>query len=363
MVSGGDASPIAVLAVTVVFTVLATLCAILRLFTRLAIAHNAGWDDAFIAAATVFSIGSAGLTILESAYDQRRRHAGIDASQQLTYVKSVYASIILYNAALFCIKISRGFRIACFTLMAAVIVYSNWCVWSAIFFCTPVSAFWDFTIIAARCFDKQSVWFANAAINIISDIATVILPLPMINRLNMQRKSKAALMGVFTLGFLACLMSILRLESLYAAAHLQDGLNYHGAMAALWSAVEINTGIMCSCLPTLRTLLIRVVPHALSSSHRTVPSGQDPRTRSNAHKGAMISLHDHGRGLSGRDEPTQSAYARRHSSIDLDVLGSSTKEIRVVTVVDQEFGKHGDEGDRSEEGSMRDLIHRTSSSV
>ena len=179
----------------------------------------------------------------------------------------------------------------------------------------------------------------------------------------MQRKSKMALMGVFALGFLACLMSILRLESLYAAAHLQGGLNFHGAMAALWSAVEINTGILCSCLPTLRTLLTRFMPHALSSSHRTLPSGQDPRTRSNANKGGMISHHDYGRGLSGREEPGQTAYARRNSSIDMHVLGSSAKEIRVVTVVDQEFGKHGDEGDRSEEGSMRDLIHRTSSSV
>jgi hypothetical protein len=36
--------------------------------------------------------------------------------------------------------------------------------------------------------------------------------------------------------------------------------------AALWSVVELNTSILCSCLPTLRPILARIIP-GLSSSH------------------------------------------------------------------------------------------------
>ncbi|KAK5114635.1 hypothetical protein LTR62_002208 [Meristemomyces frigidus] len=378
MLLGGDASPVSVLVVTLVFTILATACGILRLITRLFVSRNAGYDDAFITAATIFSIGSASLTISEASFDDQRRNHGIDAAQQLRYAKSVYASIIIYNAALFCIKMSllfqyirifpqHGFRIACFTLMAVVIVYSNWCVWSAIFFCKPIAAFWDFDIAGAKCFDKQAVWFANAAINIVTDIATVILPLPLVRQLNMQKRSKLALSGVFALGFFTCLVSVLRLESIYAAAHLQGGLNFHGAMAAVWSAVEINTGILCSCLPTLRTLLARLVPNLLGASSQRTSHGLSTsrRPQGSVKVGPLVSHCDYGRGLSGRDEPARSAFARRNSSIDLDVIpGSSRKEIRVVTVVEQDIDKQGSKDrDGSEEGSTRDLIHRSSSSA
>jgi hypothetical protein len=42
--------------------------------------------------------------------------------------------------------------------------------------------------------------FTNASINIVTDICTGVLPLPTLNTLNMPRRQKYALMGVFALG-------------------------------------------------------------------------------------------------------------------------------------------------------------------
>lgn len=42
--------------------------------------------------------------------------------------------------------------------------------------------------------------FSNAAVNILTDIAVAVLPLPFLNQLQLNNKSKIALMIVFALG-------------------------------------------------------------------------------------------------------------------------------------------------------------------
>ncbi|KAK6429692.1 hypothetical protein LTR95_014158 [Oleoguttula sp. CCFEE 5521] len=372
MAVGTDASPIAVLAVTLVFIILATIATILRLYTRLVIARNAGLDDVFIALALAFALATESMVALEAVYDNGRAKAPLTPAQGLSYAKTVYVSIIMYNVALFCIKMSylrifpqKGFRMACYGMMAIVFVYSSWCIWGQVFFCTPIAGFWDFKLAGtAKSFPKLPVWFTNAGINIVTDVAIVALPIPMIRQLKMAKRQKIALMGVFALGFFTCLTSILRLQSLYSAAQLQGGLNQHGAMAALWSQVELATGIVCSCLPTLRTLIARTIPNLLgSSAHRTNPSsGNVHYYGTNSLKGAQLARS--GNGLSGREQPQQKSYARREShgedSIDLEELASSPKNIRVVTRVEQEVERHRDDGARSDQGSTRDLIRRSS---
>jgi hypothetical protein len=58
--------------------------------------------------------------------------------------------------------------------------------------------------------------------------------------------------------FSTCVVSILRLESLHAFAITKDP-SYDSGLVALWSTIEINTTILCSCLPTLKGLVTRVL--------------------------------------------------------------------------------------------------------
>ncbi len=78
----------------------------------------------------------------------------------------------------------------------------------------------------------------NAGINIVSDIAVAALPLPMLKQLRIQRRPKIALMVVFGLGGFTCIVSILRLESIYAASHSLKDTSYNSSLAALWSSLE-----------------------------------------------------------------------------------------------------------------------------
>lgn len=70
-----------------------------------------------------------------------------------------------------------------------------------------------------------------------------------------------------------CLVSILRLQSLIAISNSLDP-TYDNPPAATWSSVEVNIGIICSCLPLLRPLGKRWLPN-VTSSYKRKTKGQD----------------------------------------------------------------------------------------
>jgi hypothetical protein len=74
-----------------------------------------------------------------------------------------------------------------------------------------------------------------------------------------------------------CITSIIRLHSLYTVAHSTD-YTWNNVGAATWSSVELNVGITCACLPTLKPLVNRFFPKLLHSRRpntgATRPSAQ-----------------------------------------------------------------------------------------
>lgn len=56
-----------------------------------------------------------------------------------------------------------------------------------------------------------------------------------------------------------CIISILRLHTLKVAVETTDP-TWDDEAAATWSVLELNMGIVCSCLATLRPLVTRIVP-------------------------------------------------------------------------------------------------------
>ena len=133
--------------------------------------------------------------------------------------------------------------------------------------------------------------FANTVLNIITDIATTVLPLPVLRTLQLPKRQKMLLMVVFSLGFTTCVVSILRLHSLYIVSRTTD-LSWDNPMPAIWSSTELNVAILCSCLPTLKGLISRIWPRLLSTGHTGQRSGAGPHPH---HSLGHISSGHHGR--------------------------------------------------------------------
>ncbi|KAI7305327.1 hypothetical protein KC315_g14736, partial [Hortaea werneckii] len=298
----GHASQRSIYDTTIVFTVLACLVVALRLYTRLFIVRRSGWDDAFICIACILSVAM-GVSICKQAnYGMGIHQATLDSSNVRNAFAWFWNFIWLYYASLACTKLSillqylrifphTHFTRACYVLLCIVVVWGIWAVFSGMFTCVPVAKFWtESSWDIEGCMPRLALWYSNAAINIATDLATTLLPLPLIRQLAIPRRQRMILMWVFALGGFTCLMSVLRLAYIYPLAVSPD-TTWNSPLPAIWSCVEANTAILCSCAPTLKGLIQKFFPTVLDSirSHQTPISGQSESTQDSLKKSAADS--------------------------------------------------------------------------
>lgn len=79
----------------------------------------------------------------------------------------------MYNLSISCTKIAillqylrvfgpvKIFRICCWTLLSVVVVYSCYTFFTAVFACTPISAFWNTTMEGGRCLPRFPIWLEH----------------------------------------------------------------------------------------------------------------------------------------------------------------------------------------------------------
>ncbi|KAF2005282.1 hypothetical protein P154DRAFT_425083 [Amniculicola lignicola CBS 123094] len=257
-------------AVLLSFTALSGSVVFLRLCNRIAFSRNAGFEDACIAFAMACSIGLT-ITIFEQVRNGLGWHnTGVTPLMFVDFRKAFWASMWIYNLALTFTKVSilvqyhrifatRHFRIICRSVLGVVAAYGIWTLLGSIFICTPVAFFWDKTIPGGTCLNQALVWYMNAGVNIVTDFTILLLPMPIIRGLNIPKAQRRALMVIFALGGIACIISIVRLRTLVTIANSEDP-TYDNLSAATFSAVEVNIGIVCACLPSMRPLFASMLP-------------------------------------------------------------------------------------------------------
>lgn len=362
MAAGGHTSGDAVAGVTIAFTILAVMGTVLRTYTRFGLSKMGGVDDIFIVVAAVLAIAMTVTMCIQVKYGMGRHQDSLTPHELLWSNVWFWASVWIYYLALAFAKLAillqylrifpqEMFRKVSYALMAFITAYSLWTVFSAIFACRPINYFWLQNVdpdANGQCLSRLPVWFTNAGLNIFTDVAIAILPLPVIKSLNLPKRPKLALMFIFCLGGITCVVSLLRLQSLYAVSVSND-ISWDNPMAALWSNLEVNIGIICSCLPTLKTCILRVFPR-LFSSHKATESGRAVATIGGNASGPGLSrrkrdsigLHflSHGHNATeiyqgpGSDEDMERTQIRPGSA--QDHTGKDDDHIQVTTVVQVE---------------------------
>ena len=165
-------------------------------------------------------------------------------------------------------------RKLCYVQIATVSVYGVWLFSSSILNCVPIARNWDKTV-QGKCLPTTPLWLINATLNIATDIMIILLPMPVISSLRLPLKQKLWLCNSLCIWLpvwyspyelcqqltdlsehrcSVCVVSVLRLNSLCLGSKTTDPTwDYVGV--AIWSSVELNTAIICTCLPTLKPLV------------------------------------------------------------------------------------------------------------
>ncbi|KAH9216512.1 hypothetical protein DL95DRAFT_407493 [Leptodontidium sp. 2 PMI_412] len=195
------------------------------------------------------------------------------------YLKIGMICGIFYGLSFMCVKLSilllylrlspyRPFRITVWIAAAVTVIYSVLGSFEFIFNCRPIAKNWDVTISGGSCIDVAKILTAHGIVNIATDVATLVLPVMLVYKLQLPMKQKVAVAGLFMTGTLVCIVSAIRLKSVWDLAHSMD-MTWVGLGVSVWSVVEVYVGIICACLISFKPFLRRHFPRLIGSSNRS----------------------------------------------------------------------------------------------
>jgi hypothetical protein len=137
--------------------------------------------------------------------------------------------------------------------------------------------------------------------------------------------------AILTLPHSGCITSILRLHSLYVVSRSTD-ITWDNVGAATWSSAELNVGIVCACLPSLRPIIGLLWPRFIRSTQSR------SRSRSNG-GGIIVRSTTYVRHSAGRDtgdaedgrKSVENAWDWRDSQAPSSCVPSNDKTLSNVT--------------------------------
>ena len=144
-----------------------------------------------------------------------------------------------------------------------------------IFQCRPVgAAFYQDIPKGAHCTDIVTLYLSSAPVNIITDVALLFLPMPILTAMRMPRNEKIILIITFSFGWFVAVVDVVRIAYLQSAslARLQGDatasrnrgdFSWVVSLSFMWSAVEVHVGIIVACVPGLKPLASRIFPNLL----------------------------------------------------------------------------------------------------
>jgi fucose permease len=148
-----------------------------------------------------------------------------------------------------------------------------------IFQCQPIHAAWDTNVReSSECIPLLTEFICAAPVNIVTDLAILALPIPVLTGMRLPSRQKTILVFTFTLGIFVTIVDVVRIYYLQQAigetptgSSTSPGSRFGGeadfawnaSLSLMWSAVEVNVGIICACIPTLKPLILRLLPAML----------------------------------------------------------------------------------------------------
>ncbi|TAQ83654.1 hypothetical protein B7494_g8028 [Chlorociboria aeruginascens] len=260
---------IAAVSITWAFALIAVT---LRFIARRLSGTMLWWDDYFTLPAMVFTTIQCFITDIWLMQHGFGKHiwanslGPVDAT--VVFLKSLIIgeitfamTIVFVKFSLLCFywrlfKISGWVRYAIYVIGATVISWGIAVILVICFQCIPLKGFWDHNAEATCAVDAYKFFYGNSIPNILTDCAILILPIQSVQALKMNWVQKLSLYSIFTLGAAVIGISITRLISLVGLDWVSPDLTWNGRNPQIWTCLEMNIAITCSCLPSLRPILL-----------------------------------------------------------------------------------------------------------
>lgn len=185
----------------------------------------------------------------------------IDPGKLVIWGKMIITIPIVYCSAVVPAKLAvlhlylhiftdKRLRFACWVVVA--IILANWLATtiSGILACRPISYFWT---QQGTCFNVNAFFRWSGLPNILTDVAMLILPIPMVYNLQTLLRMKVAIACTFLLGSVGFIFSIIRFCEFWTTNAEVDG-TWSATKFVIWSVAESGIYQVAACLPLYRPL-------------------------------------------------------------------------------------------------------------
>ncbi|KAJ5570470.1 Major facilitator superfamily domain general substrate transporter [Penicillium hispanicum] len=277
----------ATLGVSVTFFVIASIFVVLRFISRVFVVRKVGLHDYLMLVAWVVDFGFSFSLFYATKNGLGLHSRDVLPENEATLNKANYAFTVLYNPALMAVKTSilvfyltltrnqKVSRWANYVTLAVVNAAGLALTMVNVFQCRPVSAAFLSSIPSyAHCTDILTLYLSSSPVNIITDLAILFLPMPILTHMRLPYKQKVILVITFSFGFFVAVVDVIRIAFLQQAAtsrslalksiHLQNvgggDFSWFASLSFMWSVVEVNVSIICGCVPSLKPLVARLMP-------------------------------------------------------------------------------------------------------
>ncbi|KAL8934310.1 MAG: hypothetical protein Q9216_005974 [Gyalolechia sp. 2 TL-2023] len=326
-----------ILGVCIALPVLMTIIVAMRAYTRAKILNSLGLDDWVIFFSAICAIIYAGLCIGQSRWGlglplQVRPEPNLNDYSKINFAgRPLYMMGILGFKVALCwaylriLKASPNprYRILIYVVMAGAIIGHFTGTFILLFQCSPPRKSW-YPMTEGKCMPNDATFYGLAAVTIVFDVIIFFLPIPMLLKLNINMKKKVALVCVFMLGLLTTVCSVMRMVQITTIARTGNS-----TMLVLWGVIELNVGIILTCIPTLGPLF----PSLTGGTSNTLSQ--------NHFRLAALKANDHSR-------TPNAAISRPFGAVGTSGLGGTTANVsdsssqeEIMGLKSHEVGQYG----------------------
>lgn len=246
----------------VVCPIVTAIIVCIRVWTRIFVTHNLGWDDYAAMVTLLFSIIFSVVLGVSTRYGMGLHLGDMTPELVSDHVKWIYISSAMYLLSILGYRIAlllmylrlfgvnQSFKYATWAVLVFVTGYLSSNFITLLFGCTPISKYWK-PDEPGHCIVLVHADYAYGSMNVISDVLLFLLPLPMVWQLRLSPREKFGLVLIFMSGIANCAVTTVRFALLVQNLNAPDTA-WLDARTFLLTAVEINTGLICGCMPVLK---------------------------------------------------------------------------------------------------------------
>ncbi|KAI3325698.1 hypothetical protein HD806DRAFT_454516 [Xylariaceae sp. AK1471] len=249
----------------IAFTIICTVFLLLRLWAARMTKRRFFIDDAFVLVAFASTIACEG-TIIWAICNGLGKPSSTVSPKELEVQAKVFAipAAMTWLVATTCLKMSmltlylRIFTTAqyekyIYIMVAAVSAYGLTFYVVFLTNCSPIYQLWH-PVEGGWCRDATIEEFTSIAFNLFIDLAIVILPMPMVWKLQMPRHNKIFVTMMFSIGLITIAVMAWRVYITAKATQTTDFFLYLPEIG-LVSQLELWLGLIAVCMPTLGPLI------------------------------------------------------------------------------------------------------------